>query len=207
MPDTSYTPKTYRKQGGDEFVVASGGTLTIEAGGVISGIKDTVPLGSHLFGGRNLASAETLSTGVTAIITSSADNPQLALTSSGDQSLYLGWASAVVGGIKLLPIALPNQLSTAAGLTIELFGESVGTASAADAKSALDIRCWSGIGDTEMGSTHPDFSSTPSWKGITLASGDINATAPLNVTLVPEAHAARAIRVYDMRARYTRSSS
>lgn len=29
----SYAPKAYRKQGGDEFVVASGGKITVEAGG------------------------------------------------------------------------------------------------------------------------------------------------------------------------------
>jgi hypothetical protein len=37
MPDATYTPKTYRKQGGDEFVIASGGRLTIESGGIVSG--------------------------------------------------------------------------------------------------------------------------------------------------------------------------
>ncbi len=35
MADTTYTPKVYRKQGGDEFVVASGGKLTVESGGEI----------------------------------------------------------------------------------------------------------------------------------------------------------------------------
>lgn len=29
----SYQPKTYRAQGGDEFVVKSGGKLTVESGG------------------------------------------------------------------------------------------------------------------------------------------------------------------------------
>lgn len=33
MADASYQPKVYRKLGGDELVVASGGTVTIEAGG------------------------------------------------------------------------------------------------------------------------------------------------------------------------------
>ena len=32
MADATYTPKVYRKQGGDEFVVASGGTFTLESG-------------------------------------------------------------------------------------------------------------------------------------------------------------------------------
>jgi hypothetical protein len=32
----TYQPKTYHKQGGNEFVVASGGKITVEAGGTIS---------------------------------------------------------------------------------------------------------------------------------------------------------------------------
>jgi hypothetical protein len=32
----SYTPKTYRKAGGDEFVVASGGAITVETGGTLT---------------------------------------------------------------------------------------------------------------------------------------------------------------------------
>jgi hypothetical protein len=35
MSDESYQPKVYRKQGGDELVVASGGKITIESGGEI----------------------------------------------------------------------------------------------------------------------------------------------------------------------------
>jgi hypothetical protein len=35
MADTTYQPKCYRKQGGDEFVVASGGKINIESGGTI----------------------------------------------------------------------------------------------------------------------------------------------------------------------------
>lgn len=35
MADTTYQPKVYRKQGGDELVVASGGKITVESGGII----------------------------------------------------------------------------------------------------------------------------------------------------------------------------
>ena len=43
MPDASYGPKVYRKQGGNELVVASGGLITVEAGGTITGsqLKET----------------------------------------------------------------------------------------------------------------------------------------------------------------------
>lgn len=36
MPDTSYQPKVYRKRGGDELVVASGGKVTVETGGEVN---------------------------------------------------------------------------------------------------------------------------------------------------------------------------
>lgn len=35
MADTTYKPAVYRKQGGDELVVASGGKITVESGGAI----------------------------------------------------------------------------------------------------------------------------------------------------------------------------
>lgn len=37
MPDLTYGPKVYKKQPGDELVVASGGKITVEAGGKIYG--------------------------------------------------------------------------------------------------------------------------------------------------------------------------
>jgi hypothetical protein len=36
MPEASYAPKVYMKQGGDELVVASGGKVNIESGGIIA---------------------------------------------------------------------------------------------------------------------------------------------------------------------------
>ena len=36
MADAAYQPKVYRKQGADELVIASGGTITVESGGTIA---------------------------------------------------------------------------------------------------------------------------------------------------------------------------
>lgn len=36
MADATYTPKVYKKSGGNELVVASGGTITVESGGAIN---------------------------------------------------------------------------------------------------------------------------------------------------------------------------
>jgi len=45
----SYLPKVYRKQGGDELVVASGGTLTIEAGGTLANAGTVSHTGTQTF--------------------------------------------------------------------------------------------------------------------------------------------------------------
>lgn len=38
----SYTTKVYMKQGGDEMVVASGGKITVEAGGAIEAAEGSI---------------------------------------------------------------------------------------------------------------------------------------------------------------------
>lgn len=230
MPDQTYQSKVYRKQGGREQVVASGGTLTLEAGSTLKseGVVDlssaavTLPgslgrgymdLGDKLFGARQAASGETISSGSTAptlffgglLMPDGA--PALKMLSTADPILSLQWASAIVVPVALPPISLPEDLSTAGGLTIELFGEAVGTATTAYANQSFKINARSGVGDTEMGATHPNLTTTPSWKGITLASGDINATAPLNIILTPQTHAGRQLNLYGMRASYTKKTS
>lgn len=217
--------KVHKTQGASAIVVASGGTIDVQGGGHINAAsgritqpgslaKGYVDLGPYLVNARELSSAESLVTGSSGdplfggLLSGGATGttPALALTSSGDQSFYLDWASANVDAIKLPPIFMPGDMSTAGGLTIGLYGETVGSATAADAKQCFDIRAWMDIGDTEMGATHPDFTSTPGLKQITLASGDVS-TGILNLTLVPQAHAGRAIRLYGGRIDYTKKTS
>lgn len=38
----TYQPKVYRKQGGDELVIASGGKITVETGGYVAGYTETI---------------------------------------------------------------------------------------------------------------------------------------------------------------------
>jgi hypothetical protein len=45
MPDQTYQTKVYTKQGGDELVVANGGKITVEAGGIIDASAGTAILG------------------------------------------------------------------------------------------------------------------------------------------------------------------
>ena len=70
--DKTYNPKVYRKQGGDEFVVASGGTLTVESGGqlamgtaAVSAAGATLTVTAALHAGRVVAFGRTAGTTVT----------------------------------------------------------------------------------------------------------------------------------------------
>ena len=46
MSGSTYESKVYRKQGGEELVVASGGKITIESGGTIDASSGTTTLGA-----------------------------------------------------------------------------------------------------------------------------------------------------------------
>ena len=218
--------RIYKEQHGGAdttMVVASGGTVRLEAGGHMdaSAGRITMPgslargyinLGPNIFNARQAASGETISSGSTAptlffgglLMPDGA--PSLKMLSTADPILMLQWASAVVVPIALTPISMPGDMSTAGGLTIDLFGESVGTGTASDAISAFKINARMGVGDTEMGATHPNFTSTPSYQGITLASGDLT-TNQLSIILTPQAHAGRAINLYGGRISYAKKTS
>jgi len=73
MADTSYMPAVYRKQGGNEMVVASGGDITVESGGDIeveSGATIDIQSGATL----ELDAGSAFSIGGTSILTSDVFN-------------------------------------------------------------------------------------------------------------------------------------
>ncbi len=215
--------KVQHASGSQNMIVASGSTFDLQGGTINAAAgRITMPgslaigymdLSAHLFTARQLASGETLASGSSApsaffggLLMPDGVTPSLALLSTVDRISRLSWTSAQTAAIKLPPIAMPGDLATANGLTLQLYGESIGTGTASDAEAGFDIRCWADVGDTEMGATHPNFTSTPSYQGITLSSGDVT-TGVLNVILVPSAHAGRAINLYGMRASYTKRTS
>ncbi len=59
MADPSYRPKVYKKQGGEELVIASGGKLVIESGGVVelAGVDITALLAAGATGPTGAAGA------------------------------------------------------------------------------------------------------------------------------------------------------
>ncbi len=235
MPDPTYTnSKVYMEQGASALVVKSGGHIRVESGGNIDLSTSTgtltlatgqinaghlagnlssgsVDLGVHLFNARELSSGENVASGTSAPsyfwggLLYKESTPSITTLSTGDQTFTLQWASNNVDGIKLPPIALPADFSTAGGVRLDILGESVGTGTASDAIAAVQIKAWCGVGGADLGTTHPNFTSTPTYQTISLSTGNL-ATTVLNLTLIPQAHAARAINVYGLRMRYNRTS-
>lgn len=175
-----------------------------------------VPLGVHLFNARNAASAEKIASGSTAptaffgglLMPDGA--PSLDFFSTGERIPRAQWVSGNAASIVLPPLSMPQDMATAAGIRLGLFGETVGTASAADAVQAIQIlarfAALTSASDADVGSTHPNFSSTPSWQEVTITSGNLT-TNTLSIILTPQAHANRAINLYDARMIYTKKTT
>ena len=182
--------------------------LTNAIGNLATG---TIDLGAHLFAARELSSGDNFASGSTAPtmffegVLGVDTTPAFSNLTSGDQTFALTWASNNTDTIKLPPIALPADFSTAGGVRVDLLGESIGTGTASDAIAAIQVRAWCGIGGADLGSTHPNFTSTPSYQTVSLSTGNL-ATTVLNLTLTAQAHAGRPIRLYGLRVRYTRTT-
>lgn len=172
-----------------------------------------VNLAAAMFGGRNAASDETVASGSSAPtafwggLLMPDGVPAMKYVSTADKTWMLDWASAGVATVAMLPISIPQDLATAGGLTVEFYGETYGTASATDAKDCLTIGAdWAIGGTSDTPTTAPDFTSTPSWKGITIASGSITSDS-VTLRIFPAAHALRGIRVYNARMSYQKKTS
>lgn len=59
MPDETYQPKVYKEQGGDKLVVKSGGSIDMEAGGLIQADGATLDVTGSRGGNAALASVLT----------------------------------------------------------------------------------------------------------------------------------------------------
>jgi hypothetical protein len=116
MADTTYQPKVYRKQGGEELVVADGGIIRVESGGSIiseSGAIMTLPDVALEVGDLALANAK--------IIVGNAAGKAVAVTPTGDVTITNAGATAIGAG-KVTSSMLANGAGVAALLTAGLGG-------------------------------------------------------------------------------------
>lgn len=120
MADPTYQPKTYRRQGGDEFVVASGGTLTVESGGTINN-AGTQTVDNQTLTGYTAQPVAVASTGANAVFEGILE---VSSTGSAGVGVYL-LDVPVVAGITMDVVCRTSTggvtLATTAG-TIEMNG-------------------------------------------------------------------------------------
>lgn len=130
MADATYQPKTYRKQGGDEYVVADGGLLTVESGGEVtveSGGTLTLDSGSVLASRAAVAiqqpaiGATITNYGISSVGTSSGTTAYvLGAPAVGITKILMG--STAVGGAVTISSSLATVGSTGDTITIGELG-------------------------------------------------------------------------------------
>jgi len=107
MSDTTYQPKVYRKQGGDELVVASGGKITVESGGEldIESLTNGAP-GAGISGGTGtvfkssvIRIGDIIKTSILIDLTGlSSSTTDLDIIGQGTDPAYLGQITAAKNG-------------------------------------------------------------------------------------------------------------
>lgn len=137
MADASYQPKVYRKQGGDELVVAEGGVITVESGGSIaveSGGSITLP-------DQNIQVAD-LALADGKLIIGSAAGAGAAKTPSGDVTMNREGVTVI--GAKKVTAAM---IAAAAG-TVLVGTKTSGDVTALDTSAAGAVAIGQGAGET-----------------------------------------------------------
>lgn len=226
MPDGTYQPKVYRKQGGDELVVASGGTLTVESGGVVTLAAGALGLAANeivvgdlaanlqigtiplpLGGWRLIASSD-----IPAIAVASGNGGNLAVDSAPklkrvngatDKKLRIEWAAAGVVPITA-DFAYPADLDDASAVTFNMLANMAG----ATDTPLMGVAYFEGMGDTDAGgNTLAVTGTTVALYTRAIAAGDIGAYPKgASIELTPAAHGTDALYVYATWLTYQRKS-
>jgi hypothetical protein len=129
----SYQTKVYRKQGGDEFVVASGGKITIESGGTLeakSGASMSLPDIALEVGDLALASAK--------VIVGNAGGKAAAVDLAGDVTVDNAGAMTIGAG-KVTDAMLANR--TGLGGSVSVTKISAATDTVVVAHTTKDRAC------------------------------------------------------------------
>lgn len=227
MADQTYEgqARIYRKQGATGFVVASGGEITVEAGGEINASAGMLTLPPNLkrgFLSLDILSARSLASGenyITANVTVTGTNlgasiggilhagsvPTLTVNSTDARGAVLTWASGQTPVIAFPPVPIPPDFSSAGGLTYHALAERTSDNAS---NNVLDFRVWAGQTATNVGTTGTTMTTTPAEYSITVASGSVGAHPGVwNFHLVPGTHTNNAVRVFAAWVEYDKRTS
>lgn len=206
MPDTNYGPKVYRKQGGDELVVASGGAVTVESGGTFTLPGDRgkgciqIPFAAL----REIASNDIPATAADAGVLAKDTTPNFERENGAtDKALRLEWAATNVDEVTF-HFAYPPDLDDAQPVTVHAMAKMAG----ATDTPVLAVGYFEGIGDTNAGGNSAALSSTLAEVSVTIAAADIGAHPNFaSVSITPGAHGTDALYLYALWIEYTKKSS
>ena len=122
-----------------------------------------------------------------------------------DKALRVEWESGVVNEVQFPPLYMPPDLDADQDLTIHLVARM--TPASVDTPN-FDVQVFDGIGDTEMGGTTANLSTTLAELTRTIVAADLTGhpLGFLNITLTPGAHstAANSVELYAAWIEYTR---
>lgn len=203
----TYQPKVYRKQGGDEMVVASGGQITVEAGGVFSLPGDRgkgyIPIG--IMNARLLTTNAFLNT-IEAGTPDGNTAPSLQrVNAATDKKARLIWAASAVDEIHLGDFAYPPDLDDAQPVTVHVLAAMAGAADT----PVLAIGYFEGLGDTNAGGNTAAVTGIALAEySVTIAAADVGAHPnAASITLTPAAHGTDALHIYGAWIEYVRKTS
>ena len=133
MADTTYQPKVYRKQGGDELVVADGGKITVESGGIID--YESMTPGAGITGGTGtvyksgvMRIGDIIRTTILIDLTGlSSSTTDLDIIGTGTSAAYLGQITAAVNGTILTGKMTCLEAPTGGVTDIDLYSATEAT--------------------------------------------------------------------------------
>lgn len=152
MPDGTYLPKVYRKQGGDALVVASGGYIDFESGGELrlggvatakslaagAGAGFTDGVGAIFKSGTQLNGGIYRTTLMLDLTGTASSTTDLDIIGSGTSAAYIAKLTAAEVGATILAISMQCLEAPAGGVTdIDLYSATEGTGKFDDAVTGL----------------------------------------------------------------------
>ena len=138
------------------------------------------------------------------VLSSDSDPALKRLNGATDKALMVEWPTGSLLEVQYPPLIMPPDLDETTDLTIHHLVRMDG---GADTTTNFDVQVFDGIGDTEMGGSTSNFTSTLAELTVTIANANVsgNPTGVLNVALVPAgAHATDTIQLLGAWMEYKR---
>lgn len=206
----TYFPKVYRKQGGAELVIASGGTLTFESGSTLtlpSNLRTgfiPLPLGAWRLIATNDIPAIAVASGNGGNLGSDTAPKFKRVNAATDKKIRIEWASS--SSIEITQdFVYPPDLDDTATIVVHLLMAMAGTTDT----PTIAVGYFEGLGDTNAGgNTAAVTGTTIADYSVTIAASDVGAyPVGASIALTPAAHTTDALYLYSSWATYTRKTN